>query len=228
MSSMRVWWAVLAAAVMSFNPGWAAEPAPEGGPASADVLAAKVQDYYEQVSGLRADFTQTYFRIATSKTLENKGRFWFKKPRRLRWSMLEPRRSEWVVRDDTMYWFKPEEQQMVVREGAQSAEAEQSLAFLTGDGKLSETFRIAQAEAGTHGLPKELAVLELTPKQGATYRKLYLGVRPESGQVEGTVLVRRDGNRNRYLFRNIQTDLNIDDQIFVLSVPDGTEVIRAQ
>jgi outer membrane lipoprotein carrier protein len=206
----------------SASPGTSGETSAE----AAVRLARKVQSFYDATKTLEADFVQTYFKIATSRTLERRGRLSFKKPRRLRWSYASPRVSEWVVRGDTLWWYEPEQDQMVVQRGFDSNEAEQSLAFLTGEGRLSETFRVAWAEPGTRGLPEGLPVLALTPKASATYERLLLAVQPDSGKVRGTVLLRRDGNVNRFVFRNIRTGQEIPDDRFRITPPEGTDVIE--
>lgn len=222
----------ISCAIGAPNGTWAApekkpETAPVKTPADRAVhLAQKVQGFYDATETVEAEFIQTYFQVALSRTLEQRGHLSFKKPRKLRWSYKTPRPIEWIVRDDTVWWYEPEESQVIVRHGVTGGDAEQSVAFLTGEGDLSETFVISLGKSGAHGLPEALPVLTLEPKKGATYRTLLLAVDPSSGAVRGTVLIRNDGNVNRYIFRNIQVGQPIPDERFAFTPPKGTEVIE--
>jgi chaperone LolA len=189
-------------------------------------LARKVQGRYARWDDFSADFIQRYTRVALSRTKEQRGKLAFKKPGRFRIEYREPVRTLWVADGERMYVYEPEERQVFVTEDYDAEGNQAAMAFLHGKGELSEAYGIRRLDRGTHGISKDLALLELVPKKDTSYRKLVLGVVERTGEVRETWLFTTGGDINRWILRNGKIDAGVKDARFRFTPPKGVHVIR--
>jgi chaperone LolA len=194
-------------------------------PGCADAVAARVQRRYESVKDLAAKFDQTT-RLASlgadasSGSSESKGTVVFAKPGRMRWEYTEPDASLVVSDGKTLWIYDPaakEVQRFPAGGGFLSGVAVQ---FLVGEGDLQRDFRVKVADCA-----QPEVVLELTPKQDATYEKIELVAGRESGEVRETRIFDLVGNVTKIVFRDLQTNLGPAPSTFAFEPPPGVKVI---
>ena len=211
------------------KPG-AGKPAPGAQPETAasaqNATLERVQRFYAEVQDYSADFIQSYTKAALSKTSESRGVLEIKKPGLMRWTYQKPAEKLWIVDGKKLWVSDPEEEQVFVDENFKTAELTNAISFLWGKGRLDESFEVRQVGNGQHEVHKELQVLELTPKKGATYTKLVLGVDPKTGEVAESILFETAGNTNRFKFRNAKVNTGIPDARFQFTPPPGWSVIH--
>lgn len=191
-----------------------------------DQLMDRVEAYYRGLEDYKADFVQTYTKVALSRTTESKGTLMIKKPGLMRWSYREPIEKLWVVDGDTLYVADPEFEQVFVDKNFKTADLEKSIRFLWGRGRLADSFKASLGEPATYKVSPSLGVLELVPKEGATYAKLVLVVEPATGQVQESILYETAGNTNRFAFKNAKINPGLDRKQFQYVPPAGWEIIR--
>ncbi len=208
----------------------------EGSPDSATEavrIAEKVQSFYDEVQDLEAQFVQTFFRKSISRTTEDRGTLYVKKPGRFRWHYQKPYPRDVYVKDNTAWIHEPEEQQAYRQAIDPNAYAEE-LSFLTGEGEIAKSFVIASVDPRKHELEPGLVGLELRPRKPVRYTRLVLGVEPETGRVKTTILFLADGatpgiaggSINRYDFRDIHINRGLKDGLFTFSPPKGTDILN--
>ncbi len=206
---------------------------PEAEPAAscASEVAARVQSYYDAVTDLHARFRQ----VTRSVTLGNaslgddapsQGDVQLAKPGKMRWSYESPSPSLVVSDGETLWIFDPvaqEVQRMPVSEGFLVGAA---LEFMLGDGKLVEAFEIRgiRCEKDASGV----VVLELVPRELASYERMQIGVRSDTGAIVDTRLVDLFGNQTEIFFEDMKTNLALPASRFVFEVPEGVEIIDLQ
>ena len=199
---------------------------PEGarGAPDASSLARRVQGFYDALETYEARFVQTYTRLATSRTTESSGRFFLKKGGKVRWDYDDPEPKLFVADGSTLWVYEPLEEQVLVDRAFSTQKLSGSLAFLWGEGQLSEDFEIALAEPAEHGFAKGASALELVPKTDRTYRRLVVRVDPGTGRVEESVVYETAGNRNRFRFFEPKLNAGLDDGLFSFVPPEGVYV----
>jgi len=217
-----------------------AAPAPAPAPAPADstaaaaetsaaqavALAKKIQARYGAWDDYSADFIQRYTRVALSRTVERRGQLAFARPGRFRIEYTKPTRTLWVADGQRMYVYEPAERQVFVQEDYDAEGNQSAMAFLHGKGDLADAYGIERLERGTHGIDKDLALLELVPKKDTSYRKLVLGVVPKTGEVRETWLFTTGGDINRWILRDGKVNAGVEADRFRFTPPEGVEVIR--
>jgi outer membrane lipoprotein carrier protein len=219
---------VLLGALLVAPAARAADPQPPAGDAAtrcAEEVASRVQQHYDGVRDLSADFEQTS-RVAslgddTAAEMRASGEVVFAKPGRMRWSYLEPEKSLVVTDGRELWTFDPglgEAQRLPVQEGFLSGAAMQ---FLLGEGEVLQQFRVKakSCDAGR-------AVLDLEPREPAAYERLVLEVDAKSGRVDASEVTDLFGNVTRVAFRKVRTNTGPDDYVFEFKPPKGTRVIE--
>ena len=178
------------------------------------------------------DLTASFRQESTSKYLEKpevaRGKFYFKKPKKMRWDYETPDKQE-IVTDGTTLWIYVEEDRLVnIYKAAPFFDSKLSiktfLSFLSGEGNLGESFTISFAEEVQE---EAYFVLKLVPKNPETeLRELYLWVSKENFLINKIEFSDFYGNVTRITLHDIHTNRNISDSKFVFSIPEGVEVVR--
>ncbi|MEM9112968.1 MAG: outer membrane lipoprotein carrier protein LolA [Myxococcota bacterium] len=185
-------------------------------------LAKRVHAHYSKVTDLEAEFVQTYVRVALSRPTEKRGRIAIKKPYKV--FMSYPSQGTRTYVDGESVWYYKEGEDTAVRQPLDKEQFD-SFSFFTGSSALEENFSIGSEAPEVH-LPKGLEALVLTPKRGAQYRRVVLGVEPKTGVVLTTVMTLTSGDINRFDFKKVRTNVGLDDDRFEFSPPKGVEVVE--
>ena len=196
-------------------------------------IAATVQSFYNQTSGVEAAFHQTYVHKLYNKTERSKGKVLFVKPGKMRWDYAKPNGKVIVTDAEKLLVFEPgdkgEEAQLF-----ESTISEESLpaafSFLTGAGKLEDNFVFSLVDSKKAGFDKG-DVLQLRPKKPSPqYERVLLYVLSKDGKSTGIVqrvlIVDNQGNRNRFDFSKFKWNPKSTSKSFKLKVPKGTRRIR--
>ncbi|MCA9600957.1 MAG: outer membrane lipoprotein carrier protein LolA [Myxococcales bacterium] len=211
----------------------AAADAPKGpkAPTARDVAAA-VQSFYEQVSGVEAAFFQTYYHRLYDRYDRSKGKVAFVKPGKMRWDYAQPNGKIIVSDGAKLLVFEPggagEVPQLFERE-MKAESLPQAFSFLTGTGKLEDSFTFRLLDAAKQGYADGY-VLELRPKEPSPQydRILFYVLKHEgapSGVVRRVLIVDAAGNRNRFDFSNLAWNPKVTDARFKFAPPAGTRRI---
>jgi outer membrane lipoprotein-sorting protein len=200
--------------------------APDPAPACAEQVARLVQQHYDGVRDLSADFEQTS-RVAslggdeTAADMRASGQVVFAKPGRMRWSYREPEESLVVTDGRELWTYDPglgEAQRLAVEQGFLSGAAMQ---FLLGEGDLLEQFRVRARSCDA-----ERAVLELEPREPAAYERLVLEVDVRTGRADASEVTDLFGNVTRVSFSKVRINTGPKGDVFEFKPPNGTRVIE--
>ena len=191
---------------------------------SADVLLEKVQKHYEGLQDYTADFVQTYTRVALSRTSESRGKLMLKKPGMMRWEYEKPDKKLWIADGQQLFVYDPEFEQVVIDKNFETARLSDSISFLWGEGKLKDTFTAKLGDGKEVGAPKDMPVLELTPKRDATYAKLVVVLDPKTGHVVESIIFETSGNKNHFKFKNLKINAGLKKELFTFTPPPGVDI----
>ena len=199
--------------------------------ACAEALARRVQSRYEGIRDLSARFEQTTQSVALGgsapvESLSARGSVVFAKPGRMRWSYEAPEPSLVVTDGATLWIYDPraaEVQKMAV-EGAFLSGA--AIQFLLGRGDLLAEFEVEGRDCGGARAAARDVLLELRPRQPATYERLVLLVDPATGEVRETTVHDLFGNVTRVRLEGVRTNQGPAPELFVFQVPEGVRVLE--
>jgi outer membrane lipoprotein carrier protein len=101
-----------------------------------------------------------------------------------------------------------------------------ALAFLTGSGKLDQSFNFQLFDGSAMNFPGG-QVLVGTPKSpNPAYDKVLFYVDTQSSQVRRVMIIDGQGNRNRFDFINPQVNLPVTPGQFNFTPPPGTTIVK--
>jgi outer membrane lipoprotein carrier protein len=216
---------ILSAALADVRSAAAADKEASATDRCGERAAVAVQSRYEGVRDVSARFEQNTHAAQLGTTpsapAASRGRVTLAKPGKMRWTYEDPEPSLVVSDGKTVWIFDPafgEVQKMRATEGFLTGAAAQ---FLLGGGDMRRDFKVS-----TVSCDEAAAELELTPRQPATYEKVYLGVEPATGTVHRTRIVDLLGNVVTVEFREQRFNQKPAESEFRFQVPDGVKVIE--
>lgn len=199
----------------------------EDSPECSRAYAERVQRQYDGVYNLQSRFTQktesAVLRGTSMGDSSVQGHFVMAKPGKMHWryddgqGKVESR----VISDGEKLWIydaeSKEAQRMNVGKGFLSGAAIQ---FLLGDGVLLDEFQITSPECDA-----ESPLLLLRPRKEATYEKLELRIRPDTGEIVETAVYDLLGGVTRIFFQEIRVNQQLEEGLFTFIAPPEVRVI---
>ena len=145
----------------------------------------------------------------------------------MRWDYTVPNQK--LLSDGhTLWYYQPEEKQVLVSDVSRVLKEKTPLAFLAGEGNLSRDFDILNLNESV-SQKEDNYVVELVPKESlATLSKLMLTVDKKTYTVLQADVFDGLGNVTRTRFIDIKTNVGLSNSFFHFSIPPGTEVIKMQ
>jgi len=220
----------LFAALLLAFPLTAAAPVRAGDPVAASAAdtnarVAKVQAFYDTTTSFASTFTQEFFVKSHNVRKESKGKVTFAKPGKMAWDYETPAGNRVVSDGNVLKVYEAANKQMF-EQPVDKSQYPAALSFLTGTGKLSDSFTFVMYAGADMGFPGGV-VLVGTPKQAnAAYTKVLFYVDQQTSHVRRALIVDAQGNRNRFDFVEPKVNVPVDDGTFKLNPPPGTQIIK--
>ena len=187
----------------------------------------EIQYRYERTDDFEASFIQEYIGKGIRQSNRGEGKVYFKKRGMMRWDYTVPN-QKFVTDGHTLWYYQPEEKQVLVSDVSSILKERTPLAFLAGEGNLSRDFNFLNLNESVSD-KEESYVIELAPKEPmGTLSKLVLTVDKKTHTVLQADVFDGLGNLTRIRFINIKTNVGISPSFFQFTTPPGTEVIKMQ
>ncbi len=190
-------------------------------------VLAEVQKRYENKNDIEASFLQEYIGKVMKRAQRGKGKVFFKKKGRMRWDYQAPN-QKLISNGLTLWYYQPEENQVFVSDVSKVIKEKTPLAFLAGEGDLSQDFKLNNVNESI-SQKEENFVLELTSKQpDAALSKLTLTVDKKTYYVIQADVFDGLGNVTRTRFIDIKMNVGLPNSFFHFTIPPGAEVLKMQ
>lgn len=195
-------------------------PSAVAAPTELDGVIERLQQRYENITSLCADFIQESLMIGRSRSELSSGTVCFKKPGMMRWTYTKPYEDE-LVSNGTLTWFyQPDLAQVILTNAGRSTPAV-TMDFLTGAGDLKADFFVTLIE-----VTAESYLLALEPKVPmAQVTGISIEVDKEDLIIKMTEVGDPFGGFTRVSLDNIRINPELVDSHFEFVVPEGTAVI---
>jgi outer membrane lipoprotein carrier protein len=195
--------------------------------ASGQVVLAEIQKRYETTNDFEASFVQEYIGKVMKSLQRGEGKVYFKKKGMMLWDYRVPN-QKLISNGHTLWYYQPDEKQVFVSDISKVIKEKAPLAFLAGEGELTEEFNLIHFSESS-AQKDETFVLDLAPKEPQpALSKLTLTVNRKTFFVVQADVVDGLGNVTRTRFIDIKTNLNLPTSLFQFSVPSGVEVLKMQ
>ncbi len=187
-------------------------------------IAEKVDQRYNHIQTLQAQFVETYSGAGMKRT--ESGTLELKKPGRMRWDYTEPRPKMFLT-DGKMAWFYVPGERQVRRAPVKEIDDLRSpLRYLLGKAKLEKEFVGLTIDTNARPLNAGDIVLQGVPK-GMQERvsNTLLEVTPD-GLIQRIVVEEMDGSVTEFRFLQQKENVQIADERFKFTPPEGMEVVQ--
>lgn len=186
--------------------------------AQAESKPGYVQDFFNELHTLQADFDQQVVDSEHNVQQSSQGHMWIKRPGRFRWDYETPYRQQ-IVADGERLWSYDEDLEQVTVQKVSDVLTSTPAMLLSGGQPLEEVFVVEELKPG-----KSARQVLLTPKSddsNVTAITLYFDAR---------TLVRirafdSFGNTTTFTFSNLERNQKLDTQIFRFSPPANADVV---
>jgi outer membrane lipoprotein carrier protein len=185
-------------------------------------IARRVQAFYAQTKDFSAGFRQHYTYVAIGRVEDSEGVVQVKKPGKVRWDYARPDRRTLYIEDQTLWIWRPDDQEAQVKRNFGGEQLSSAFTFLWGKGNLLKDFS-PRAVPAPQGLPQGDG-LELTPIKAMPGIEKLLFVVARDGQVLASVVTNSQGDINQIVFTGAKIDQGLPDSLFHFAPPKGAFV----
>jgi outer membrane lipoprotein carrier protein len=194
-------------------------------------LARAVDDHYNHLRSLQADFTEIYRGDGAERV--EAGTLWLKKPRKMRWEYRSPKEKLFISDGQAVWFYLPAERQLRKTTLKKLDDLRSPLAFLLGKTKLENELRGLSKVVDQSPLSPENTLLRGVP-QGVVSQstvgqanEVQLEITP-SDQIVRIVLMEADGATTEFRFAGWKENLELGDSRFQFTPPPGVETVEGQ
>ena len=188
-------------------------------------LARAVDDHYNHLHSLQADFTEIY-RGEGAERVES-GTLWLKKPRKMRWEYRSPREKLFISDGQVVWFYLPAERQLRKTTLRKLDDLRSPLAFLLGKTKLEKELRGLSKVVDQSPLGSGNTLLRGVPQGVVAANEVQLEVTP-SYQIVRIVLLEADGATTEFRFAGWKENLELSDSRFQFTPPPGVETVEGE
>jgi len=191
---------------------------------SAEDVARRAEAKLRSYQTLRADFKQVYHSASMSTSLEEEGRLFLRKPGRMKWEYLEPEKKIYLIKDNLIQEYTPEEKLMTEQSFSSEDGEADVLEILGGRKGILDHYTVEFSPFPTDSHP--VHQIKLTPLEGIGDTYLLLEIDARTWHIRTAVSFDWAGNRQEFHFSKIKTDVRLPADTFELDLPADVEIIR--
>jgi outer membrane lipoprotein carrier protein len=194
-------------------------------------LAHAVDDHYNHLRSLQADFTEIY-RGDGAERVES-GTLWLKKPRKMRWEYRSPKEKLFISDGQAVWFYLPAERQLRKTTLRKLDDLRSPLAFLLGKTKLENELRGLSKVVDQSPLSPDNTLLRGVPQgvvsqsMAGQVNEVQLEITP-TNQIVRIVLLEADGATTEFRFAGWKENLELSDSRFQFTPPPGVETVEGQ
>src|SRR5215467_1249300 len=189
---------------------------------NADAVVDSLQKNYDATVDFTADFHQETEVKALNRKLQAWGKLSFKRPGKMLWRYEEPK-GQFVLADGKfLYFFQPEQNQIIKSPLRNAFRSDVPLSFLLGIGNLKKDFNTT-----LKATEDKQYILRLEPKnESSGFSEILVGVNKGSFDILSVSVLDATGNLTTIRFSEMRKGVGVKDSLFNLQAPKGADVVE--
>lgn len=178
----------------------------------------RMQEFFNEITTIRADFTQVVVGPRNKTLQETTGSMLISRPGRFRWDYQKPY-QQLIIADGQKVWLYDADLEQVTVRKMDTALGNTPALLLSSDTNIEENFSVKEL-----GMEHNLAWVELTPKNTeGGFERLVLGF--DEQNLRQMELQDAFGQLTRLTFSKIERNPVLDPGLFEFVPPQGVDVI---
>jgi outer membrane lipoprotein carrier protein len=194
------------------------------GPAQAETLGDKTLTAIEKKyteNGFQADFNQSSTLAALELTETASGTAWFNHPGKMRWQYTAPQRHEIITNGQTLWIYRPDQNQVMRGNAKKFFKAGAGGAFLSDIGLMRKNFTMEVKETNdTH-----ISFLFTAKQENPDMVSILIRVSLATHAIQQVTTQNPYGDTTLFEFTNIQFK-QMDASVFEFKIPEGSDIIE--
>jgi len=188
----------------------------------ADAVIDALQKSYDATTDFVADFRQDTEVKTLNRTMKANGKLTFKRPGKMFWRYEEPK-DQFVVTDGKhLYFYQPDQNQVVKTPLKNAFRGDIPLSFLLGLGNLKKDFN-----ATLKSSDESQNVVRLEPKgEAGGFSEVLVGVSKASSDIVWVSVRDAAGNLTTLRFSAMRKGVGVNDSLFQVKIPNGADVVE--
>ena len=187
-------------------------------------ILGRIQARYNTINSIQADFRQHSFLTALEVSESSLGKMWYERPGKMRWSYSKPEKQEFIVRDTVLWFYRPEDNQVLIDQFRQLLSSDVPVGFILGIGDLTKDFKLLESCRKDGGI-----LVKLTPAKASEeeqgVQQFILRVRDTDYVPSGAQIQDAGGNVTSIEFEAITINGTIAESVFASEFPAGTDIV---
>jgi outer membrane lipoprotein carrier protein len=189
-------------------------------------IGQAVDDHYNHLRTLQADFTEIYRGSGMERT--ESGTLWLKKPGKMRWEYRSPKEKLFLGDGKDAWFYVPGDGQVRRTSMRKLDDLRSPLGFLLGKTRLDKELQGLSLAPDAATLNAGDVVLRGVPAaMSDRVSQVLLEITPDH-QISRISMEEADGSVTEYRFANQKENVEIDDRRFRFAPPAGVEVIDGE
>ncbi|MGB9836103.1 MAG: LolA family protein [Candidatus Saccharicenans sp.] len=188
-------------------------------------IALKLEVKLKSITALQAEFKQFYYSTANPEPLTGHGKFYLRKPDRMRWEYEAPEKQIFLYQAGQFWLYFPEDKQLIKNAVDSPGHESEILSLITGNYHLVERYFIS-----FNSFPSDrqnVYQIKLTPREESDFKYILLEIDRASWLITKAVFFDQAGNKLEYWFNRLKTPASLPDKLFELRVPPDCEIIES-
>jgi outer membrane lipoprotein carrier protein len=208
--------------LVAASPLWDIRPGGAADAQSADAVVDSLQKNYDATVDFVADFRQETEVKTLNRNLKASGKLSFKRPGKMLWRYDEPK-GQFVLADGKyLYFFQPEQNQIIKSPLQNAFRSDIPLSFLLGIGNLKKDFN-----AALKGSDENQFILRLEPKgEAGGFSEILVGVSKNSYDILWISVRDAAANLTTIRFSGMRKGASVKDSVFALQIPSGADIVE--
>jgi outer membrane lipoprotein carrier protein len=199
-------------------------PAAAAAPTAQSVVD-KVQAFYDKTTSFQADFEQEFTATLHNKKTNSAGTVTFVKPGKMSWRYSTPAGNR-IVSDGSKLRVYEQANQQMFESAVDKAQYPAALSFLTGQGKLWDTFNFELKTGEEMKFPGGYVLIGTPKTPSPAYKKVLFYVDGATYQVRRVMILDNQGSKNRFDFNKPRVNTPVADSEFVFQPPPNTSIVK--
>ena len=188
--------------------------------------AKAVDDHYNRLQSLQAEFTETYTGAGMERS--ESGTLWLKKPGKMRWEYRSPREKLFLSDGKNAWFYVPGDRQVRKMPIGQLGDLRSPLSFLLGKTKLEKELKGLSAAPDVP--PEQLGnvVLRGVPSHWEDrVTEVVLEITPDH-RLARILIQETDGSSTQFRFKDQHENVDAAGALFQFVPPPGVEVVAGE
>jgi len=186
-------------------------------------LARAVDEHYNHLRSLQADFTEIYRGDGPERV--EAGTLWLKKPRKMRWEYRSPKEKLFVSDGEAVWFYLPAERQLRKTALRKLDDVRSPVAFLLGKTKLENELRgLSKVVDQAPLIPGDIVLRGVPQAMAGQVNEVQLEITP-TNQIVRIVLMDPEGGTTDFRFADWKENVSLNDSQFDFTPPPGVETV---